>query len=178
MIGDNKVKDSRGGRLLSEISPCVSKRSVPHTEASMQRGWWQWLAMVCVVACVCFLVCGERTKNKEENEIMNAPFLPSSIVKAEHRLDLRRKVLSTTCERAYWQINLHKRDIFWLWNNPSGRVDVSTSDMIDMNECGLKIETSNPSVGKCVSWERCHFEGAYKGERKLNLMVAIGANRN
>ena len=41
-----------------------------------------------------------------------APFTPSSIVRAEHLLDLRRKASSTTCERAYWQINLHKRDMF------------------------------------------------------------------
>ena len=106
-----------------------------------------------------------------------APFTPSSIVRAEHRLDLRRKVLSTTCERAYWQINLHKRDMFWLWSYSFGRADVATSDMIDMDECGLKIETSNPSFGKCVSWERCHFEGAYNRERKLNLMMAISADR-
>jgi hypothetical protein len=27
--------------------------------------------MVCVVVCVCFLVCGESTKNKEESKILN-----------------------------------------------------------------------------------------------------------
>ncbi len=79
-----------------------------------------------------------------------APSPPFSIVEAEHLLDLRRKAPSTTCERAYWQINLCKRDMFWLWNYPFGRADVNTLDMIDMNECGLKIETSNPSFGKCV----------------------------
>ena len=105
-----------------------------------------------------------------------APFCPSEIVRAEHILDLRRKASSTTCERAYWQINQHKREMFWTWNYPFGRADVDTSDMIDMDECGLKIETSNPGFGKCVSWERCHFEGAYNRERKLNLMMAISAN--
>ena len=52
------------------------------------------------------------------------------------------------------------------------------SDTIDMDECGLKIETSNPSLGKCVSWEHCHFEGPLNQERKLNLMMAISANCN
>ena len=70
---------------------------------------------------------------------------------AEHLLDLRRKASSTTCERAHWQINLPKRDMFWLWNYPFGGADVATSDVIDMDECGLKIETSNLSFGKCVS---------------------------
>ena len=90
-----------------------------------------------------------------------APFPPFSIVEAEHLLDLWRKVSFTTCERAYWQINLHKRDMFWLGNYPFGMADVNTLDMIYMDECGLKIQTSNPSFDKCVSWERCHFSGAY-----------------
>ncbi len=35
-----------------------------------------------------------------------APFPPSEIVRTEHILDLPRKALSTTCDRAYWQTNL------------------------------------------------------------------------
>jgi hypothetical protein len=84
-----------------------------------------------------------------------APFSPQNIVRAEHLLDLRRKASSTTCERAYWQINLHKRDMFWLWNYPFGRVDVATSDMIDMDECGLKIR---------------HLESVYRG----NVVILSG----
>ncbi len=80
-----------------------------------------------------------------------APFPPSNIVRAEHILDLWRKASSTTCERAYWQMNLHKRDMFWLWNYPFGRTDINTSDIIDMDEYGLKIENSNPLFGKSVS---------------------------
>ncbi len=86
-----------------------------------------------------------------------APFSTSEIVRAEHILDLRRKASSTTCERGYWQMNLHKRGMFWLWNYPFGGVNINTSDMKDMDECGLKIENSNPLFGKSVSWERCHF---------------------
>ncbi len=63
-----------------------------------------------------------------------APFCPSKIVRAEHILDLRRKASSTTCKRAYWQINQHKREMFWTWNYPFGRADVDTSNMIDMDE--------------------------------------------
>jgi hypothetical protein len=59
-----------------------------------------------------------------------------------------------------------------------GRVDINTSDMIDMDKCSLKIENSNPLFGKSVSWERCHFEGVYNQERKLNLMMAISADHN
>jgi hypothetical protein len=88
-----------------------------------------------------------------------APFPPSDIVRAEHILDLWRTASSTTCERAYcyWQTNLHKRDMIWLWNYPFGRVDFNTSDMIDMVECSLKIETSNLLFGKCLSWESVYL---------------------
>ena len=94
-----------------------------------------------------------------------APSSPQEICRAEHLLGLRKKAASTTCVRAYWEINLHKRDIFWMWNYPFGRADVNTSDMIDMDECRLKIEASNPNFGICVSWERCHFDGAYNLEK-------------
>jgi hypothetical protein len=71
-----------------------------------------------------------------------------------------------------------KREMFWTWSYPFGRVDVSTSDMIDMDKYGLKIEASNPKFGKCISWEGCHFDGAYNQEMKLNLMMAISADVN
>jgi hypothetical protein len=50
--------------------------------------------------------------------------------------------------------------------------------MIDMDKCSLKIEASNPNFGKCVSWERCHFNEVYNHEWKLNLIMTIGANVN
>ena len=104
------------------------------------------------------------------------PYCPQAIIRAEHLLNLRRKASSTTCERAYWPINLHKRDMFWDWNYPFGRADISTRDMIDVDESGIKIEASNPNFGKAVSFQRCHFEGAYNRERKLNLMMAVSAD--
>lgn len=106
------------------------------------------------------------------------PYSPYAIVKAEQLLNLRLKRSSTTCERAYWPINLHKRNVFWTRNYPMGRANVRTIDMIDMDEAGMKIEATNPKFGKCVSWERCHTEGAYNRDKKLNLMMAIAADPN
>lgn len=106
-----------------------------------------------------------------------APISPANIVKAEYILNLRMKRSSTTCERAYWPINLHKRHLFWTANYPLGRADIRTQDMIDIDECGLKIEATNPRFGKCVSWERCWQEGAYNRDRKLNLLMAISADQ-
>ena len=91
------------------------------------------------------------------------PYSKSAIVEAEHFLGLRNKRSSTTCERAFWPVNLHKRELYWTANYPLGRADVNTRDMIDIDECGMKIEATNPRFGKCVScWERCWIEGAYK----------------
>jgi hypothetical protein len=105
-----------------------------------------------------------------------APYSTFAIVEAEHLLGLRNKRSSTTCDRAFWPINLHKRELFWTANYLLGRANVSTRDMIDIDECGMKIEATNPRFGKCVSWERCWIEGAYNRDRKLNLLMAISAD--
>ena len=39
-----------------------------------------------------------------------APFNPKEICRAEHLLGLRKKAASTTFVRAYWAINLHKKE--------------------------------------------------------------------
>ena len=91
-----------------------------------------------------------------------APFCPSAVVHAEQLLGLRMNTSSPTCEKAYWAINLHKRHAFWHSNYPEGRADVSTRDIIDTDQAGMKIEESNPNFGKTVSWERCHFDGLYR----------------
>jgi len=66
--------------------------------------------------------------------------------------------------------------MFWDWNYPKGRVDVSTHDMINMDQAGMKIEASDPCFGKAVSWQRCHVYRAYNRDRKLNLMMAVSAD--
>ena len=83
------------------------------------------------------------------------PFRPAAVVHAEHLLGLRRKVSSTTCQRAFLPLNMYKRHVFWNQNNPLGWADVQTQDMIDVDEAGFKIESTNPSFGKTVSWLRC-----------------------
>jgi hypothetical protein len=41
--------------------------------------------------------------------------------------------------------------------------------MIDVDEAGFKIESTNPSFGKTVSWLRCYLEGEYNRDKKVNL---------
>jgi hypothetical protein len=80
------------------------------------------------------------------------PFRPAAVVQAEHLLGLRRKASSTMCQRAFLSLNRYKRHVFWNHNYPLGWADVQTQDMIDVDEAGLKIESTNPSFGKTVSW--------------------------
>ena len=104
------------------------------------------------------------------------PYSPSQIVRAEQLLGLRRKSASTTCERAYWPVNVNKRNRFWRCDYPRGRNNVRTKDQIDMDEDGFKIESTNPNYGKTVSWLRCYLEGQFNRDKKLNLMMAISAD--
>lgn len=104
------------------------------------------------------------------------PYSPSQVVRAEQLLDLRRKASSTTCERAFLPISLHKRSRFWNQPYPFGATNVRTRDMIDMDQAGFKIEATNRKFGKVVSWERCYIEGQYLRDEKLNCMMAVSAD--
>ena len=53
-----------------------------------------------------------------------------------------------------------------------------TQDMIDLDEAGFKIESTNPNFGKTVTWMRCYLVGEYNREKKVNCMMAISADRN
>jgi hypothetical protein len=83
--------------------------------------------------------------------MLGVPFCPAAVVYAEHLLGLRRKAPSTTCQRAFLPLNLYKRHVFWNHNYPLGRADVRMQDIIDVDEAGFKIESTNPSFGT-VSW--------------------------
>ena len=72
-------------------------------------------------------------------------------------------------------MNEHKRRVFWTHNYPFGRRNVRTQDMIDLDEAGFKIESTNPNFGKTVTWMRCYLEGEYNREKKVNCMMAISA---
>ena len=47
-----------------------------------------------------------------------------------------------------------------------------------MDEAGFKIESTNPSFGKMVSWLQCYLEGEYNRDKKVNCMMAISADGN
>jgi hypothetical protein len=109
-------------------------------------------------------------------DLTGVPLLPMAVCCAEHLLGLRQKASSTTCQRAFLSLNKHKRHAFWTFNNPFGRANVRTKDMIDVDEAGFKIENTNPSFCKTVPWLCCYLEGEYNQDKKVNCMMAISAD--
>jgi len=63
-----------------------------------------------------------------------APYSEYAVVKAEFRM----KRSCTTRKRAYWRVNLHKRRMFWSRDYHFGRLNITTRDMIDMDQAGMK----------------------------------------
>ena len=57
-------------------------------------------------------------------------------------------------------------------------VGVDTRDIIDIDECGLKLETSNCRFGKVVREKRCDQAGVYNAGEKLSLLLAISADED
>ena len=106
------------------------------------------------------------------------PFRPVAVVQAEHLLGLRRKASSTTCQRAFLPLNMYKRHVFCDHNYSLRWADVQMQDMIDVDMAGFKIESTNPSFRKMVSWLQCYLKDEYNRNKKVHCMMAISADGN
>ncbi len=102
------------------------------------------------------------------------PYSPSQIHRAEKRLGLSRKVGSTTSTEAHTPINLHKRDNYWNREFPFGVKGEETDNMIDIDECHLKLESQNRKYGKTTKQSRCDSRGMYKkGAGGVSVLMGI-----
>jgi len=116
------------------------------------------------------------TRNQNNND---DPYSDSQIHRAETKLDLTRKSASTTAAKAYLPKNLQLRHMYFNCNYPLGIADIQTDDIIDSNEAGFFLESSNRRFGKTVRRDRCDEEGAYdKCSEKLNTLCGICGDRN
>jgi hypothetical protein len=107
----------------------------------------------------------------------NPPYSQSQIVRAEHRLGLKRKAASTTSDCAYFQINMFKRERYWHNHYPDGISGESTRDIIDLDESNYKLESQNRKFGKVTREKRCDARGKYKkGEGSVSLLMAISGD--
>jgi hypothetical protein len=73
-------------------------------------------------------------------------------------------------------INLNKRHLFWTTPYPTGLFQVPRSQIIDVDECALYIQTANRKYGKPPSDVRVREPGPFKGYEKLTVICAIAPN--
>jgi len=98
------------------------------------------------------------------------------ITKAETRLGLTRKGGSTTAYQAYLPINLLKRWMYWNLPYPFGIADIRVEDFIDLDECGLFVETADKSIGKAFVGNRVRQEGNYQKSEKWTLLLPVAGS--
>lgn len=105
------------------------------------------------------------------------PYSDSQVHRAKVLLDLRRKRASTTAEEAYSLRNLTLRHQYWNTGPPTGMVGVDVEDIIDIDETGFKLESSDRKYGYAVRELRCGDTGAYGAGKKVNFLMAISGQR-
>jgi hypothetical protein len=106
-------------------------------------------------------------------------YSPSQISEAEKWIGLTRKKGSTTAYQALLPINKLKRWAFWNLPYPYGIADIRRQDMIDLDECGVELQTADRHHGKAFVGKRVSQSGPYQKSTKYNLLLAIsgdGAN--
>jgi len=98
---------------------------------------------------------------------------PSQITRAEDRLGLSRKRGSTTARQANHPRNLQWRYNYWTLPYPFGMVGIRRDDIINLDECGVFVESCNRNHGKAAFCCRVREEGPYGHSAKLNILMAI-----
>ena len=61
---------------------------------------------------------------------------------------------------------------------PNGIADVEVDDLIDIDEMGLVLESSNRKFGKTVRGLRADQKGKYNRGVKMNFLAAICGDSN
>ena len=102
----------------------------------------------------------------------------SQIFRAKTLLNITRKRASTTAVKAYSLRNLTLRHMYWNEQFPRGMVGVGINDIIDVDETGFKLESSNRGYGYAIRELRCTDAGVYGAGQKVNCLLAIGSDAN
>lgn len=100
----------------------------------------------------------------------------AQITKAEFRVGMTRKRGSTTAFQAYLPINIRKRWMYWNLPYPYGIADIRVEDLIDLDECGLFVESAGKGIGKAFLGKRVRQEGNYQKSEKWTLLLAVAGS--
>ena len=98
------------------------------------------------------------------------------ITEAESRIGMTRKCGSTTAFQAFLPINKLKRWMYWHLPYPYGIADVKREDFIDLDECGVFVETADKHIGKAYTGNRVRQAGNYQKSEKWNLLLGIAGS--
>ncbi len=145
-----------------------------HAEREISGLVLEWLALYRAVLPKATLAeCRAFLFNMDPTQ---PPYSNSQVHRAEKLLDLKRKAASTTADFATLPINMLKRELYWTMPPPLGMVGVAVADIIDIDEAGFFLESSNRNFGKTVSCLRCSQNGVYGRGEKVNLLLAISGD--
>ena len=104
-------------------------------------------------------------------------YSPSQISEAEKQLFLTRKRGSTTAYQALLPVNVQKRWNYWNLPYPFSMADILIEDTIDLDECGIFLQTADRHIGKAAIGCRVREAGPYAKTEKYNLLLAISGSQ-
>ena len=106
-------------------------------------------------------------------EYANRFFSPSQLCRAEKGIKVTTKRGSKTANDAMKPENVQRRKDFWTLDYPYGIANISTEDMIDIDEADVYPHQTNRKTGKSAQGERVRETGTYTRDNKLNLLMAV-----
>jgi hypothetical protein len=83
---------------------------------------------------------------------------------------------STTAYQALLPINIQKRWMFWNLPYPYGIANIRRVDMIDLDKCGVEVQSGDRSWEKARVGKRVNQAGPYTKDTKINLLLAFSGD--
>lgn len=74
-------------------------------------------------------------------------FSRQDITDAENRIEVTKKRGSTTAAQFFEPRNIFRRNLFWTSPFPLGRLGIPRAELMDLDECGLFLQTANRNYG-------------------------------
>ena len=99
----------------------------------------------------------------------------SQVSRRLNELGLTRKVGSTEARQASLPINLFKREQFWTLPIPFGVNGCERRRLIDIDECGIELNSTNRKYGHSFTGVRVVKPGHYSRDTKLTVLLAVEA---
>ena len=90
-----------------------------------------------------------------------------------HELKITRKRGSTEAYQAFTPWNMHVRKIFWEHPLPFGIHGTARRRFIDIDECGIEMQSTNRKHGYAYSGARVRKPGNYSRDVKVTVILAV-----